>query len=83
MPSKLKLRKPVREDPFAVFAEKHAEIFIKKLQEENRKSFTLQEILDFLPPNPRKDILALHVAGAVIKKLGNGKFQFEFFRKFD
>ena len=76
-----KERKEIKDEPLAIFAEIYASKFIKKLENENRRSFSLKEVIDFLPNIRLRDILALHVAGNVIQKLGNGKFQLEFFRK--
>lgn len=76
-----KKREKVKDEPLATFADVYANKFIKKLETENRRRFTLKEVIDFLPNIRLRDILALHVAGNVIQKLGNGKFQLEFFRK--
>jgi hypothetical protein len=76
-----KKREKVKDEPLAIFAEIYASKFIKKLENENRRSFSLKEVIDFLPNTHLRDILALHVAGNVIQKLGNGKFQLKFFGK--
>lgn len=80
-----KKRENVKDEPLAIFADVYANKFIKKLEIENRRRFTLKEVIDFLPNMHLRDTLALHVAGKVIQKLGNeklgnGKFQLEFFK---
>jgi len=61
---------------------KYAKSFIEKLKSENRRSFTLDEVISFLPKNNVRDVLALHVASKVIEELSEGKkVEFRFFRK--
>jgi len=62
---------------------KYAKSFIEKLKNENRRSFTLDEIINFLPESNVRDVLALHVASKVIQELSTDKKKIElrFFKK--
>ena len=69
----------MKRDPFEVHGRKHAEKFIKRLEEENRKYFSLKEIIDEMhEKGSMREVFALYVAAHVIKKMG-GKFKFRFF----